>query len=585
MLRAAAPLALVSILAPLALAQAEAPTPPVYATPQVGELRGIWAHATSTRTPAECDRVLDSVRDAGLNCIYWLGFYWGGQCWFRNPYVPMPSEVAPGFDPLDYLIREGHRRGIEIHLRFVNGENGSQSPGPFLGAHPDWGMVNSEGKRLPWYDFANKEVRDFQTALMVGTVRDYPQLDGIQFDFIRYDDGAGSFSPAACAGFAEQSGIHWETSSPALPTLAPLRANPLTSPTTGIVLARFGNGTPAIVGNNVGQGGALLLNWHAETGPFPLVSTLIGRALKAAGYQTGPVAMLKVPESAEWWVKYRAAAEDCVTRAGFTWEWRGADALAARPQAVVLPNCYRMPQSLLEALCRYAEQGGWVIVLDGPIYSIAQPACQKLLGLSSEGKYLAGLEAILPGDERTSLLDIAREVTPEERERYTGLGDRWRAFQIGCIDDLVGRVHEGAHRIRPDVAVTACVFHRRSSAESLYQHWHDWVRDGRIDYAVTMAYTADNDSLRQSMREWLATDPARARIVPGLGIYDIDGDGVRQVPASVLTQMKVLREEGGYPSVVFFAWNQLGPELSKALRGGPFASLAPRTRPSWGMAP
>lgn len=578
MFRVAIPLGTLTILALGAGSQTAPPPAPTFATPPIGELRGVWAHASATHTRQECDHLLNVVQDARLNCIYWLGFYWGGQCFFRNPYVPMPASVQAGFDPLAYLIEEGHHRGIEVHLRFVNGENGSDQPGPFLGAHPDWAMVDADGKRLLWYDFANPAVRDFQVELMVGALRAYPGLDGIQFDFVRYDDGAGSFSPAACQSFAQATGIHWETASPALPTVAPLRGNPLDSPTTGIVLAGFGSGVPAVVGNNVGKGGSLLLNWHAESGPFPLVSTLLQRAIASSGHTNAELPMLRLPESEEWWTKYHAAAEDAVRRVGYQPAWVGPEVLSrdVKPRVLLLPNCYRIPSEVLAKLCAYAEQGGWVFALDGPIYSIADPQCQRLYGMAKEGAYMGGLEAIVPGDEKTPLLDVAAEVAPDATARYRGLGARWREFQAGCITDLVRRVHDGAHSIKPDVAVTACVFHRRSSAESLFQYWHEWVRDRDVDYVIPMAYTADNDSLRQSMREWLATDPTRERVVPSLGIYDIDGDGVAQAPENVLRQMRVLSEEGGYQGVVFFSATQLRPELSKALAEGPFRAVVRR---------
>ncbi len=557
---------------------APAPAAPIYATPPIGELRGIWAHASSTHNRQECDHVLNLAQDARLNCIYWLGFYWGGKCFFRNPYVSMPETVEPGFDPLAYLIREGHRRGIEIHLRFVNGENGSEDPGPFLGEHPDWCMVNADGQRLLWYDFANPEVRDFQVELMLSTLRAYPELDGLQFDFVRYDDGAGSFSPAACKGFAEATGIHWESGGAALPTVAPIRGNPLDGPTTGFVLARFGNGVPAVVGNNVGRGGALLLNWHAESGPFPLVTTILQRAIASARQQKEQIPLLRIPESDEWWPKYHAATEELVRKVGYQPAWVSDEVLTreVKPPMVMLPNAYRIPPPVLAKLVSYAEQGGWVFVIDGPMHAIEDPQCQRLLGLTTEAPYLGGLEALLPGEERTPLIDVAAEVTPEQRARYRDLGTKWRQYQAGCITDLVRRVHEGAHTVKPDIAVTACTFHRRSSAESLFQYWHDWVKEGLIDYAIPMAYTPDNESLRKSMREWLETDPTHQRVAPSLGIYDIDGDGQVQSPQSVLTQMKVLREEGGYPSIVFFSLSNLQEPLVKALAEGPFRTPVPR---------
>ena len=536
-------------------------------------IRAVWAHASSTHSKAECDAVLDRVQAAHLNCVYWLGFYWGGKCFFRNRFVPMPSSVAAGFDPLDYLIEEGHRRGIEVHLRFVNGENGSNEPGPFFSAHPDWAWVDYEGKRHLWYDYANPEVRAFQTELMVGAVRNYPQLDGVQFDFVRYEDSFGSFSSAAKSGFSAATGAALpQEAGESLPLVAPIKGNPVDAPTTARVYARFGGGPAAIAAATVGSGGVLLLNWHAELGPFPFVSTLVRRAVQSRGIKGGELPLLHLPESDEWHGKYKAAAETMLQRSGYTPRWVGPEALTSseKTPVLVVPNCYRISHDNLAKLLAYARSGGHVLMVDGPIYAIGDPLCQELVGFSRNPPYLAGMQAIVPLRE---LPFFEVSVKPEDvnEATYSDIARKWTAYQAGCITDLVRTVHQRAHEVRPNVVVSACTFHRRSSAESLLQYWHEWVRDGIVDYAVTMAYTPDNDSLRQSMREWLATDPTHSRVIPGLGVYDIDDDGQPQRPDQVLTQMRVLREEGGYSSVAFFHLPEITDALARALATGPFA--------------
>jgi hypothetical protein len=78
------------------------------------------------------------------------------------------------------------------------------------------------------------------------------------------------------------------------------------------------------------------------------------------------------------------------------------------------------------------------------------------------------------------------------------------------------------------------------------------------------------------MYEWMATDPKRERIVLGLGVYDIDGDGQPQRPDQVLPQMRICREEGGFTGIVFFHLPEMTEALRNALVEGPFAKVAPR---------
>jgi uncharacterized lipoprotein YddW (UPF0748 family) len=549
------------------------------APPPIDELRGVWTHASSTHDAAECDAVIATAKDAGLNCLYWLGFYWGGKCFFRNPWVDMPDSVPEGFDPLDYLIREGHRNGIEIHVRFVNGENGSREPGPFFSAHRDWAFVDSRGDIKLWYDFANPEVRQFQADLMVGLLEEYPDLDGIQFDFIRYEELGGSFSDAAIRGFAEETGIAWEPGEPAaLPAVSVVRGNPVGEPTTAEVHARFAGGAPAITTNTVGEGGVLLLNWHAEQGPFPLVSDILRRAIAFQGADTAPVPLLDLAESAEWHAKYSALAEAAVRRAGTEVRWVGPEALAAAPAEMpllIVPNCYRISTANLERLLAYARRGGDILMLDGPIFSIDDPLCQQLVGLQSDAGYLAGLQAIVPVTE-FPLMPVRVAPDSLDAERYAELTGRWTEYQASCISELVAEVHRRAHAIKPDVVVSACVFHRRSSAEARMQYWHDWVKDGIIDHVLPMCYTKDNEVLRTSMDEWMELDPLRQHVIPGLGIYDIHENGQPPSPPQVVEQIRICREEGGFSGVVFFHLPSITPTLTKALRAGPFKDPAPR---------
>jgi uncharacterized lipoprotein YddW (UPF0748 family) len=563
---------IVSLSATLLLGAAQGPPP-------IGDLRGVWTHASSTHNPAECDAVIARAKNAGLNSLHWLGFYWGGKCFFRNPYTSMPDTVQAGFDPLDYLIREGHRNGLEVHLRFVTGENGSREPGPFFAAHRDWAFVDSTGKSHLWYDFANPEVRKFQADLMVGAVREYPGLDGIQFDFIRYEELGGSFSKAAIDGFAAQMGIQWEPGPPtSLPAISVIRANPVGVPTTARTHACFGNGVPAIATNTVGAGGVLLLNWHAEQGPFPLVAEIVRRAIAFQGAGNAPIPMLKLDESAEWHAKYAEMAVSTLRRAGAESRWVGPDALSASAEQMpllIVPNCYRMSSANLQKLLNYATRGGDILMLDGPIYSINDPLCQQLVGFTADAGYLAGVQAIVPMSD-FPLLPVSASAQSIDPARYGELAAKWTEYQAGCITALVEEVHRRAHEMRPDIVVSSCVFHRRDSSEARMQYWHDWVRDGIIDQVLPMCYTFDNQVLRTSMREWMELDPTRRHVVPGLAIYDINENGRPPTPSQVVEQIRICREEGGFTGAVFFHLPSITPELSRALRAGPYKNLAPR---------
>jgi uncharacterized lipoprotein YddW (UPF0748 family) len=167
---------------------------------------GVWAHATQTRSPGEADELMDRAKAAGIDAIYMLVWYWGGHAYYLTDLAPLAGDVEAGFDPLGYLVDGCHRRGIEIHAWYVNGESGQPQPGAVFEQHPDWMMVDRSGKPVFWYDLGKPEVRQFQSDLMIDVLERY-DVDGIHFDYIRHPGRHTCYCDRCLAAFREQSGL------------------------------------------------------------------------------------------------------------------------------------------------------------------------------------------------------------------------------------------------------------------------------------------------------------------------------------------------------------------------------------------
>ncbi|MCL5281069.1 MAG: family 10 glycosylhydrolase, partial [Planctomycetes bacterium] len=240
---------------------------------QTPELRGIWVHGTQIKTPAAADALVARIERANLNAVSVLVWYWGGQAYFQSSLCPMAEGVPGGYDPLGYMVRQCHRRGIQVHAWFVNGAYGAPEIRHVLDKHPDWAVQDGAGGL--WYDFSKPEVRRFESDLMIECLRKY-DIDGLQFDYIRY-------GPHQCycnycqATFAHRYGFAPITRErlTTFPTGATITGNPLIKPTTALVIADFYDGTPAIALNKLGRGAVLLLNWHAENEMPPAVAATV----------------------------------------------------------------------------------------------------------------------------------------------------------------------------------------------------------------------------------------------------------------------------------------------------------------------
>ncbi len=562
-------------------------SPLVAAEPQ---LRGAWMHANFIRTPAETADCVDRLQRANFNAVFLLVWYWGGQAGFHSEYCPMLEGVQPGHDPMGAMIQECHRRKIEVHAWFVNGSYGHPQPLHVLDQHPDWAVDSGPKPDLLWYDLGKPEVRKFQSDLMIEALTRY-DLDGIHFDYIRYNGPAMCYCRHCQTEFASRYGCgsFEPLQRKAFPLAAMISGNPVAGPTTAVVLAQFSDGSPAIATNELGQGKVLLFNWHAlRVSPAPALET-IGRSVQKWDAPRDKVFVVDTePNRARYGDKGPVEAADAFRKLGYEVVLATEERLDHLPAdaLVVLPDVYLIPDAFAESLEKFVRGGGRLIVVDGPVLSIRNPAIQRVVGMQRPGKYFNRLEAVVPAAKNDLLPADDLEIDLAELGRKQA---KWVEYRKSGVTELVRNVYERAKRVKPHSQVTAAVFSSLASAENVYQDWPGWIREGIVDYVVPMAYTTNNDVLARQMAEWVSVDPQLERIVPGLGIFAQTEGNKMYVPRdleTILTQhgMCMDRKARG---TVFFALDGtaanpvllLNEPLIQALRDGPFKTQTPAYRP------
>ena len=182
---------------------AEQPSTP---TPPKQEVRAVWiATAVGLDWPGSTDpdeqrhflhEMIENISRARLNTVFFQ-VRSRGDAMYRSLYEPWSARLTgtlgrdPGWDPLEFAIAEAHNRGLEIHAWFnVYIARTSPTPVPrtnpphVVRAHPEWVKMH---RGAWWMDPAIPEVRNYLVRVVLDLVRKY-DLDGLQFDFIRYPD-------------------------------------------------------------------------------------------------------------------------------------------------------------------------------------------------------------------------------------------------------------------------------------------------------------------------------------------------------------------------------------------------------------
>jgi uncharacterized lipoprotein YddW (UPF0748 family) len=156
--------------------------------------------AEEVRQKQELREILDRLKDANFNTVF-------VQTRLRGDVI-YPSEIEPAskvftgkygvlpdYDPLAFVIDECHQRGMECHAFFVTFPVGServvreQGAASVVKRRPELCLLH----RGEWHlDPGLPETADYVLSLVKEVVLNY-DIDGIQFDYIRYPANANSF--------------------------------------------------------------------------------------------------------------------------------------------------------------------------------------------------------------------------------------------------------------------------------------------------------------------------------------------------------------------------------------------------------
>lgn len=151
---------------------------------------------------------LDNLKRLGINTVFFQVKPDATALW-KSKILPWSDTLTgkigedPGYDPLQFMLDEAHKRGMRVHAWFnpyrvsVNTKPStvtelnntlSQHPSSVFVLHRDW--IRTAGERFV-LDPGIPEVRDWVASIVAEVVENYP-VDGVQFDDYFYTESPGS---------------------------------------------------------------------------------------------------------------------------------------------------------------------------------------------------------------------------------------------------------------------------------------------------------------------------------------------------------------------------------------------------------
>lgn len=175
------------------------------------EIRAVWMDKNSIpKTESGIREMIRSYARAGINLVH-PEVIFNGYASYRSDYLTR-KDLYPGIDMLAIVIDESHRRGIEVHpWVWVFRAGNVNDRGGILTQHPDWAMLDKNGKELTgsdsyWISPSIPGVRRLLLNAYMELVRRYP-VDGIQLDYIRYPSANHDYNPLCRAQYQLEKGI------------------------------------------------------------------------------------------------------------------------------------------------------------------------------------------------------------------------------------------------------------------------------------------------------------------------------------------------------------------------------------------
>lgn len=177
------------------------------------EIRATWCHSAFGLPGKSWDESIKFLADNGFNTII------PNMCWGINSYYPsnvlVPHvSVAEKGDQVKQCLEACAKYGVKCHVWRVCWNSGGMATPDTIKKYKDAGRLQRSlsSQDGAWLCPSNPENQQLEIDAMLELVRNYPTLDGIHFDYIRYPGSDACFCDGCRKRFEKIIGhplVHW----------------------------------------------------------------------------------------------------------------------------------------------------------------------------------------------------------------------------------------------------------------------------------------------------------------------------------------------------------------------------------------
>ena len=179
----------------------------------------VFGFASEFASPDATTTLINRLADNNFNVVVpEIRKY--GDAYYNSAYEPWATDVVAGYDPLRDILDKAHARNMEVWGWIVTfriwPRNRTAPPTHMWSKHPEWAMLNWYGSNQvgSYYNFdpGVPGVQQYVCDVVKDVVTKYPDLDGFNFDYIRYEAYNWGYNAISQERFRSEYGYYPPTS-------------------------------------------------------------------------------------------------------------------------------------------------------------------------------------------------------------------------------------------------------------------------------------------------------------------------------------------------------------------------------------